>query len=159
MSDTDVKAGKYELVARQWDEIMSKPNEPLNYTRHRQGETVDLSEADAKRLVAAGAVVKPGEREKQAAELAVAQAQAALAALPDDVREQLLGDATEVGTSSAGGSLADSYDGTTAPGDANASAVVEFLKNAGDADRERVIAAEREGKNRKSIVEFTPAAS
>lgn len=88
MADTDVKAGKYELLA-QWDEITSKPNEPLNYTRHRPGDVVSLSEADAKRLVGAGAAVKPGDREKQAAELARANYEAALAALPDEVRDQL----------------------------------------------------------------------
>jgi hypothetical protein len=92
----DVKAGKYQLVARRWDQITSKPGEPLVYTRHRRGAIVDLNEADAKRLVAAKAVVKPGDLEKAAAERARAIAeqaqadyQAAIAGLPEDVRKEV----------------------------------------------------------------------
>lgn len=97
MSDlNDVKAGKYQLVTLSWDRITSKPTEPLDFTRYHRGDVVDLSVEDAKRLVAAGAVVKPGELEKLKAEQAKAQAleaqrayEAALAGLPDDVRAEV----------------------------------------------------------------------
>lgn len=92
----DVKAGKYQLVAVSWDEIKSKPGEPLDFTRHHRGDVVDLNVEDAKRLVAAGAVVKPGSLEKSAVEQAKAIAaeaqrayEAALAGLPEDVRAEL----------------------------------------------------------------------
>lgn len=91
----DVKAGKYQLVAVRWDQITSKPGEPLDYTRYRRGDIVNLNAEDAKRLAAAGAVVKPGELEKAQAEKAKAEAeqaaaayQATLAGLPEDVRKE-----------------------------------------------------------------------
>lgn len=65
MSDVDlndIKAGDYELVALRWDEITSKPGEPLDFVRHHRGDTVTLSVEDARRLVVAGAVVKPGTK-------------------------------------------------------------------------------------------------
>lgn len=96
MDLNDVKAGKYQLVAARWDQITSKPGEPLDYIRHRKGAIVDLNAEDAKRLVAAGAVVKPGQLEKDKAEQAKALAeraaaeyQAILAGLPDDVRAEV----------------------------------------------------------------------
>lgn len=90
-SPDDIKAGSYELVALQWDEPTSKPGEPFTFVRHRRGDTVELDEEEARRLVLAGAVVEPGSREKAAAELAKAQFAAALAALPDDLRAEVLG--------------------------------------------------------------------
>lgn len=90
MSDVDsVKAGTYELVAVQWDEQTSKPGEPFDFIRHRAGDKVDLDVAEARRLWLAGAIVRPGERERAAAEQARLVYEAALAALPDDVRAQL----------------------------------------------------------------------
>lgn len=96
MDLNDVKAGKYQLVARRWDQITSKPGEPLDYVRHRRGDIVDLNAEDARRLVSAGAVVKPGELEKSEADRARAAAErarreyeAALAALPDEVRAEV----------------------------------------------------------------------
>jgi hypothetical protein len=92
----EVKAGKYQLVALSWDHITSKPTEPLDFTRYHRGDVVDLNVEDAKRLVAAGAVVKPGQLEKTAVEQAKAiaeQAQrayeAALAGLPEEVRAEI----------------------------------------------------------------------
>jgi uncharacterized membrane protein YgcG len=96
MDLNDVKAGKYQLVAVRWDQITSKPGEPLDYVRYRRGDIVDLNAEDAKRLVAAGAVVKPGQLEKTKAEAARALAeraaqeyQAILAGLPEDVRSEV----------------------------------------------------------------------
>jgi len=96
MDLNDVKAGKYQLVALRWDQITSKPGEPLDYVRHRRGDIVDLNAEDAKRLVAAGAVVKPGQLEKSAAEQARAVAERAqrdyeaiLAGLPEEVRSEV----------------------------------------------------------------------
>ena len=63
MSDVDlssIKAGEYELVALRWDEITSKPGEPFDFVRHRKGDKVTLDVEQARRLVVAGAVVKPG---------------------------------------------------------------------------------------------------
>lgn len=96
MDLNDIKAGKYQLVAVRWDQITSKPGEPLDYVRHRRGAIVDLNAEDAKRLVAAGAVVKPGQLEKDKAEQAkaiaeraAAEYQAILAGLPEDVRSEV----------------------------------------------------------------------
>lgn len=93
MDLNDVKAGKYQLVAPRWDQITSKPGEPLEFIRHRRGAIVELNTEDAKRLVGAGAVVKPGQLEKTKAEQAraiaeraAAEYQAILAGLPEDVR-------------------------------------------------------------------------
>ncbi|MGI8682067.1 MAG: hypothetical protein ACR2JO_08050 [Mycobacteriales bacterium] len=57
---SDIKAGSYELTALQWDEITSKPGQPLDFHRHRRGDTVSLDVEQARRLVTAGAVRKPG---------------------------------------------------------------------------------------------------
>ncbi|SDC45990.1 hypothetical protein [Nocardioides lianchengensis] len=96
MDLNDVKAGKYQLVAVRWDQITSEPGKPLDYIRHRRGDIVELNAADARRLVKAGAVVKPGQLEKNAAEEARALAeraaadyQAILAGLPEDVRAEI----------------------------------------------------------------------
>lgn len=94
MTDTDIKAGDYELLA-QWDEVTSKPTEPLNYERHAPGDIVHLDEATAKRLVGAGAALKKGERARLAGEAAKAEYERALAALPDDVREQVESDTSK----------------------------------------------------------------
>lgn len=87
----DVKAGTYEVACLQFDKITSKPGDPLVYTRYRRGDAVELDVATARRLVRAGAVVEPGAAERAAAEAARLQYEAALAALPAAVREQVLG--------------------------------------------------------------------
>ena len=84
-----VQAGEYELVALQWDQPTSKPGQPFTYVRHRQGALVTLDVEEARRLFAGGAVVKKGERQRIAAEAARAVYEAALAQLPDDIREQV----------------------------------------------------------------------
>lgn len=81
MTDIDkIKAGKYELVAELWDEPKSKPGEPFDFVRHRRGDVVQLDAENARRLVAAGAVVEPGALEKARAEQARLQAEQAEAA-------------------------------------------------------------------------------
>ncbi|WP_010541897.1 hypothetical protein [Dietzia alimentaria] len=47
---------KYTLLADQWDQVVSKPNEPFQFVRHRKGETVELTGADERRLLRVGAV-------------------------------------------------------------------------------------------------------
>lgn len=96
MNLNDVKAGKYQLVVSRWDQITSEPGKPLDYVRHRRGDIVELNSEDAKRLVAAGAVVKPGQLEKSKAEAAKDLAERAkveyeaiLAGLPEDVRAEI----------------------------------------------------------------------
>lgn len=83
------KAGRYELVAKLWEEPTSKPGEPYTYKRHVEGDLVDLDDEQARRLVAAGAVIEPGARERAAALAAKAAYEAALAALPDSVKAEL----------------------------------------------------------------------
>lgn len=73
----DVKGGKYELIVLSWDELVSKPGDPVEFKRHTKGDIVTLNVEDANRLVRAGAVVKPGEREKSAAERLRVAAEAA----------------------------------------------------------------------------------
>lgn len=91
MSD-DIKAGEYELVALQWDQQTSKPGEPFDFVRHRAGDRVTLDVEEAHRLVRAGAVAKPGERERQRVTAAQAALAASLAALPADLRDAAGGD-------------------------------------------------------------------
>lgn len=74
------QAGKYELDATAWDQRTSKLGEPVEFKRHLRGDVITLNAEDARRLGAAGAIVKPGEREKAQAESLLAAAQAAQAA-------------------------------------------------------------------------------
>lgn len=86
----EIKAGEYELVAELWDEPKSKPGDPyFDFVRHRKGDKVKLDVETARRLVTAGAVVKPGDREKFAAEQARAAYVQALAALTPEMRDQV----------------------------------------------------------------------
>lgn len=87
----DIKAGSYELVADHWDEVTSKPGQPFEFTRHYRGETVRLSQSDARRLLPSGAVRVPGEAELAAAQALQAQLAALIAQVPDELRAQLLG--------------------------------------------------------------------
>ncbi len=89
MDPNEITAGEYELVALQWDQPLSKPGEPFNFKRHRQGDKVTLDAEEARRLVLGGAVVKAGERERQAAEQARRAYEATLALLPAELRDQL----------------------------------------------------------------------
>lgn len=96
----DIKGGSYELIADQWDQVTSKPGEPLDYTRYYQGDIITLNVEDARRLVLAGAVVAPGSREQAAAERAQAALQQALAQLSPEQRaafEATLAEAREAG--------------------------------------------------------------
>lgn len=87
----EIKAGEYELVAELFDQPTSKPTDPVfTFDRKVKGDRVTLTEAEAKRLYAAGAVVIPGEREqvtldtaKMAYEAALAAYKAAGGTLPD----------------------------------------------------------------------------
>ncbi len=85
---SNVKAGKYELVALFWEEPISKVGEPYDYVRHNRGDIVTLNVEEARRLVQAGAVVEPGSRERAQAEALRAQYEAALAQLPDAARQE-----------------------------------------------------------------------
>jgi len=78
----EIGAGTYELRAERWDQRTSKPGEPFTFRRWRRGDKVDLDEATARRLVTAGAAVKPGTLEREAAERARLAYEAALAMLP-----------------------------------------------------------------------------
>lgn len=86
----EITAGKYELVAELWDETTSKPGQPFDFKRHRKGDVIDLNVEDAKRLYAAGAVVRPGEREQALAALQAAQLKATIAGLSDEARTAIL---------------------------------------------------------------------
>ena len=106
MDINEIKAGEYQLVVERWDERTSKPGEPFTFVRHRKGDLVELDEADARRLVLAGAVVTPGELERRAAEAARRQYRALLAQMPDALRRELAAqDAAEAVTDLAGDEL------------------------------------------------------
>lgn len=51
---------KFKIVARHWDQITSKPHEPLVYKRHKAGDVVEIPKAEADRLLKAGAIETPG---------------------------------------------------------------------------------------------------
>ena len=85
MDLNDVKAGNYELVAELFDQPNSKPEDKVFlFTRYRKGDIVSLDEDEAKRLVAAGAVVEPGSLERARVAALRAAYEAALAQLPPD---------------------------------------------------------------------------
>jgi len=92
-----VSTKQYELVAVLWDEPTSKPGEPFVFKRHRQGDLVELSEDDAARLLAAGAVVEPGAVERAQVEALRLQYEAALAALPAKPDEEPAPDPVQEG--------------------------------------------------------------
>lgn len=82
-------AGVYELDCTLWDEpiivLAANPftgtlSEQHRAIRHLKGDMVSLGNVEARRLLAAGAVVHPGERERQAAAAAYAAQEAATAA-------------------------------------------------------------------------------
>lgn len=88
----DLEAGDYELVSEIFDQPTNDEGKTFTFKRYRKGDTVTLDLAEAQRLYKAGAVVLPGEREVAAAAFARAQYEAALAALPEDIRAQVLAD-------------------------------------------------------------------
>ncbi len=89
------KAGRYELLDLSWNEITSKPGDVIvTFTRHEQGEIVELDETDATRLLASGSVAPEGELAAREAEQATARFMAALAQMPDDVRRAVANDLT-----------------------------------------------------------------
>lgn len=79
MAETQPKAGEYELYALSWDETVSKSGEPYDFVRHTAGDTVTLDAEQARRLVPAGAVGRPGERQRAAVAAAKAAYEAAQA--------------------------------------------------------------------------------
>lgn len=89
MEIDQVQAGEYELVAEQFDQPLSKPGEPFNFKRYVRGDKVTLNVEEARRLYAGGAIVLPGERERAAAQAAVAAAAQALALVPEEFRDQI----------------------------------------------------------------------
>lgn len=176
MDLNDVKAGKYQLVAVRWDEIKSKPGEPLVFKRHRKGDIVELDEATAKRLVKAGAVVTPGQLEKNKAEQAralaeraAAEYQAILAGLPEDVRAEIApgtvpsdgtppqGDTGSSGSSSGdgsgGGSGQAAQDGEKPSADANIPEIVAWVGNDRDRAAEFIESEEAREKPRTTLLE------
>lgn len=57
VSETPAVAGKYKLVDKVWNQLTSEPGQLVKtFQRHRRGAVVDLNEADAERLLRAGAV-------------------------------------------------------------------------------------------------------
>lgn len=77
-------SGVYEILCHLWDEpyIILAPHpvtgvlvETQRQARHRQGDLVQIGNLQARRLLAAGAIARPGERE--AAELAQIESYAA----------------------------------------------------------------------------------
>lgn len=151
---SDVKAGKYELVALRWDKILSKPGEPFDFKRYRRGDSVDLDVEEARRLVAAGAVVKPGELERQRAEAAKRAYDAAMALVPDSLREE----DTE-GTADTGGADVPADFDPERPDKYNVDVVQAYLAGAGEEQRQQVVDAEASGKKRKGILEWEPPSS
>ena len=89
MDINDIEAGEYQLIEQRWDEPTSEPGQPFTFRRHRKGDRLTLSEADARRLVVAGAAVRPGEMERRAAAIALRDYKALLAQVPDELRAEL----------------------------------------------------------------------
>jgi len=89
-AETEAKAGRYELLDDQWQQITSEPGDPfLTTKRWRRGDIVELSEEDAQRMLATNSVAPEGELERQQAEAVQAQYLAVLNQLPPELRVQL----------------------------------------------------------------------
>lgn len=151
---SDVKAGKYQLVALRWDKILSKPGEPFDFKRYHRGDEITLDVEDARRLVAAGAVVKPGELERQRAEEAKRAYEAAMALVPDSLREEDTGATGETG----GAEVPADFD-PERPDKYNVDVVQAYLASASEEQRRQVVDAEASGKKRKGVVEWEPPGS
>lgn len=91
MAESQWPAGTYELVADQWDERVSPLDKPFASVRHVKGDEVELDAETADRLGRGGAIQKPGEAQRANAYAAKAAFEAAIMALPESVREELLG--------------------------------------------------------------------
>ena len=99
------RAGTYELTAMLWDELVYvlAPHpvtgvlvETEHFVRHLKGDLVQLSDREARRLLAGGAVVEVGVREEQEAEALrqqIAWAQAEVERM--DARRQKLREVAE----------------------------------------------------------------
>lgn len=89
------EAGRYVLLDSFWDERTNEYDKPIPiFTRHLQGEVLDLDEAEATRLVEAGSVEAEGESEERELRVAKDRYLAALANAPDDLRAKLGSDVT-----------------------------------------------------------------
>lgn len=107
MDINEINAGTYELAVDRWDEPTSKPGEPFTYRRHRRGDRLQLSQAEARRLVRAGAAVAPGELQRRQLQAARRQYEALLRQVPDEVR---------AGTGPAGDAAGQPSTGDPGPG-------------------------------------------
>lgn len=86
LSETPAVAGKYKLVAKVWNQITSEPSALVKtWQRHKRGATVDLNEADADRLLRAGAVVPTTTTQAGADAAQVETAEAKAVAINDAV--------------------------------------------------------------------------
>lgn len=88
-------SGVYEILCLFWEEpyIILAPHpvtgalvETQRHARHRQGDLAHIGNLQARRLLAAGAIARPGERE--AAELARVEAYAAQVKSQSDAAQQ-----------------------------------------------------------------------
>jgi hypothetical protein len=86
-------AGKYVLLDLFWDERTNDLDKAIPvFTRHKQGEVLDLDEGEATRLLEAGSVEPEGARKHDEFAAARDRFRAALANLPDDLRAAVRGD-------------------------------------------------------------------
>lgn len=73
LSDTPAPAGPYKLLVKVWNQITSEPGAVVKtWQRHKRGAIVTLNEADADRLLRAGAVA-PTTTEQASSEAAQVQ--------------------------------------------------------------------------------------
>ncbi|WP_094980339.1 hypothetical protein [Rhodococcus pyridinivorans] len=97
---------KYRIVAESWDEILSKPGEPLNYTRHRKGTVVEVPDAEVDRLIRAGAIEPAGRT----------SARSSAAKAPTKVATKAPAKTTKVAADDSGADGEDSGDESTGDG-------------------------------------------
>lgn len=96
--DGESIAGTYELTCDSWDELVvvvsnhpitGQPVEVEHFVRHEKGDLIHLTDEQARRLLRAEAVAKPGVREAQRAERLAAQIAAAQRDLDEMERRRL----------------------------------------------------------------------
>lgn len=86
LSETPAVAGKYKLLVKVWSQITSEPGALVKtWQKHKRGAIVELNEADADRLLRAGAVAPTTAKQAGADAAQVVTAEQKAVAINDAV--------------------------------------------------------------------------
>ncbi len=88
----NTKAGRYELLDDQWDELVNGwpfDDRTPKFVRHTKGEVLELDDETAFRLMRGGCVAPEGERQEREYRRARAAMERARASLPPEMRDKV----------------------------------------------------------------------